>query len=320
MERELDLAPLKKGMLFRNMTDEEILQTIAAMSPHRAKYPRRTVVAQDGDLFPDIGIILSGNLRLAHVDSNGNNNLLYVLQAGDTVGEVNAVGRYRLHLSITTEEPAEIVGVVRDFNFKPLQYGVDPLALYVFGSDPWWPLSVVYVRIDGTDVAGTFRDIRDAIEEFDPSLNGDEIMISFLDESIGSLYEKERTLNRLIATAAALSLAISLIGILGMVSFETRFRRKEIALRKVHGADTTEILRMQNRHYMLMTAICFAISVPLSLPVMEAWVRGFAYRAPIPVWIFLVSLLSVAAITVLTVTLQSLGAARANPVDSLHDE
>ena len=77
---------------------------------------------------------------------------------------------------------------------------------------------------------------------------------------------------------------------------------------------------MQNRHYMLMTAICFAISVPLSLPVMEAWVRGFAYRAPIPVWIFLVSLLSVAAITVLTVTLQSLGAARANPVDSLHDE
>ena len=228
--------------------------------------------------------------------------------------------RLGTRLSGHAEEPAEIVGVVRDFNFKPLQYGVDPLALYVFGSDPWWPLSVVYVRIDGTDVAGTFRDIRDAIEEFDPSLNGDEIMISFLDESIGSLYEKERTLNRLIATAAALSLAISLIGILGMVSFETRFRRKEIALRKVHGADTSEILRMQNRHYMLMTAICFAISVPLSLPVMEAWARGFAYRAPIPVWIFLVSLLSVAAITALTVTLQSLGAARANPVDSLHDE
>ena len=218
------------------------------------------------------------------------------------------------------EDPAEIVGVVKDFNFKPLQYGVDPLALYVFGSNPWWPLSVVYVRIDGVDVAGTFRDIRDAIEDFDPSLNGDEVPIEFLDESIGHLYEKERKLNSLIATAAVLSLMISLIGILGMVSFETRFRRKEIAIRKVHGADTTEILRMQNRHYMLMTAICFAISVPLSLPVMEAWVRGFAYRAPIPVWIFLVSLLSVAAITVLTVTLQSLGAARANPVDSLHDE
>lgn len=109
MEKELDLSLLKKGMLFRNMTDEEIRQCIAAMSPHRVQYPRRTVVAQDGDLFPEIGIILSGSLHLAHIDSNGNNNLLHVLQAGDTVGEVNAVGRYRLHLSIATEEPTEIL-------------------------------------------------------------------------------------------------------------------------------------------------------------------------------------------------------------------
>lgn len=109
MEKELDLDLLKKGLLFRNMTDEEIRQCIAAMSPHRVRYPRRTVVAQDGDLFPEIGIILSGSLHLAHIDSNGNNNLLYVLQTGDTVGEVNAVGRYRLHLSIATEEPTEIL-------------------------------------------------------------------------------------------------------------------------------------------------------------------------------------------------------------------
>ena len=109
MEKELDLDLLKKGLLFRNMTDEEIQQCIAAMAPHRVRYPRRTVVAQDGDLFPEIGIILSGSLHLAHIDSNGNNNLLYVLQAGDTLGEVNAVGRYRLHLSIATEEPTEIL-------------------------------------------------------------------------------------------------------------------------------------------------------------------------------------------------------------------
>lgn len=109
MEKELDLQLLKKGMLFRNMTDEEILQTVAAMCPRRVRYPRRTVVAQDGDLFPEIGVILSGSLHLAHIDSNGNNNLLYVLQAGDTVGELNAVGRYRLHLSIATEEPTEIL-------------------------------------------------------------------------------------------------------------------------------------------------------------------------------------------------------------------
>ena len=66
-------------------------------------------MAQDGDLFPEIGIILSGSLHLEHVDSNGNNNLLYVLNPGDAVGELNAVGRYRLHVSISTEEPTEIL-------------------------------------------------------------------------------------------------------------------------------------------------------------------------------------------------------------------
>ncbi len=109
MAEDLNLELLKKGMLFRNMTDQEIMETIGTMNPRRMKYPRRTVVAQDGDLFPEIGIILSGSLHLAHIDSNGNNNLLYVLQAGDTVGELNAVGRYRLHLSISTEEPTEIL-------------------------------------------------------------------------------------------------------------------------------------------------------------------------------------------------------------------
>ena len=217
-------------------------------------------------------------------------------------------------------EQTMIVGIVKDFNFKPLQYGVDPLALYVFGSDPWWPLQVAYAKIDGVDVAGSLRDIRDAVEEFDPTINGDEIRIQFLDESIGELYEKERKLNSLIATAAALSLMVSLIGILGMVSFETRFRRKEIAVRKVHGADTAEILKMQNRHYVLMTLICFVVAVPLLLTAMKAWVRSFAYQAPVPVWIFAVSFLAVAAVTVLTVTLQSWKAASSNPVDSLHDE
>ena len=228
--------------------------------------------------------------------------------------------RLGARLSGHANDPAEIVGIVKDFNFKPLQYGVDPLALYVFGSDPWWPLQVAYAKIDGVDVAGSLRDIRDAVEEFDPTINGDEIRIQFLDESIGELYEKERKLNSLIATAAALSLMVSLIGILGMVSFETRFRRKEIAVRKVHGADTAEILKMQNRHYVLMTLICFVVAVPLLLTAMKAWVRSFAYQAPVPVWIFAVSFLAVAAVTVLTVTLQSWKAASSNPVDSLHDE
>lgn len=218
------------------------------------------------------------------------------------------------------DEPAEIVGIVKDFNFKPLHYGIDPIALYVFGSDPWWPLSVVYAKIDGEDIAGTFQWIRDCIEEFNPEINGNDVYLRFMDESIGRLYEKEEKLNSLIAITAILSLVISLVGILGIVSFETQFRRKEIALRKVHGATIGMILKMLNRHYIIMTLICFAVSVPVAYSIMKAWVKGFAYQAPVPVWIFLSALAAVLAVTVLTVTLQARKAANANPVDSLHDE
>ena len=65
-------------MLFRNLSDEEIETVIETMSPHRCKYPKRAVVARDGDLFPEIGILLSGSVHLAHVDSNGNSNLMDV--------------------------------------------------------------------------------------------------------------------------------------------------------------------------------------------------------------------------------------------------
>ena len=223
-------------------------------------------------------------------------------------------------LSGHAEAPAEIVGIVRDFNFMPLQYGVDPIALYVFGANPWWPLQVVYARTDGADIAGTFRYIRDAIEEFNPAINGDDIYLEFLDETIGSMYQKEEKLNSLIAATAALSLLISLIGIFGMISFETQFRRKEIALRKVHGASVRSILHMLNRYYLIMTCICFAVSVPVSMLIMKAWVKGFAYQAPVPVWIFAASLAAVLAVTLLTVSLQTWKTANDNPVDSLRAE
>lgn len=217
-------------------------------------------------------------------------------------------------------EPAEIVGIVRNFNFKPLQYGIDPIALYVFGSEPWWPLSVVYMKIDGADIPATFQFIRDTMVEFNPAINGEELSLEFLDDTIGSLYQKEKKLNSLIAITAGLSLLISLIGILGIVSFETQFRRKEIALRKVHGASIGTILKMLNRHYIIMTLICFVVSVPVAYIIMKTWVRGFAYQAPVPVWIFIAALAAVLAVTVVTVTLQSRKTASQNPVEALRDE
>ena len=216
--------------------------------------------------------------------------------------------------------PAEIVGIVKDFNFQPLQYSVAPIVLYNFGSDPWWPLTVGYAKILPGNVQETFKYIREKCAELDPTFDTSSMGLNFMDESIGRLYQKEDNLGRLITTAALMSLLISVIGILGLVYFETQFRRKEIALRRVHGASVSEILAMLNRYYLIITAVCFVVAVPVAVVIIRSWVSGFPYHSPVPVWIFLAALLIIGLITVVTVTLQSRRAALRNPIDSISNE
>ena len=216
--------------------------------------------------------------------------------------------------------PAEIVGIVKDFNFQPLQYSVAPIVLYNFGSDPWWPLTVGYAKILPGNVQETFKYIREKCAELDPTFDTSSMGLNFMDESIGRLYQKEDNLGRLITTAALISLLISVIGILGLVYFETQFRRKEIALRRVHGASVSEILAMLNRYYLIITAVCFIVAVPVAVVIIRSWVSGFPYQSPVPVWIFLAALLIIGLITVVTVTLQSRRAALRNPIDSISNE
>ena len=109
MDEALKLSVLKSGMLFRNLSDEEIRGLIATMAPQQVDYAKHTVIAQDGDDFPRIGVILRGSVHLTHIDSNGNSNLMDVLGAGDSLGDLNAVGRYRLHVTITAAEQTEVL-------------------------------------------------------------------------------------------------------------------------------------------------------------------------------------------------------------------
>jgi ABC-type antimicrobial peptide transport system permease subunit len=129
-------------------------------------------------------------------------------------------------------------------------------------------------------------------------------------------------LDRLLISPAVviLSLLIARSGILGLVWFDTRFMRKEIALRKVNGATSREILSMINRKYLITVGISFVIATPIAYAICQRWMSQFAFRTNIPAWIFVVSFLAVVAITLAVVTLQSWRAANANPVDSLKNE
>lgn len=117
-----------------------------------------------------------------------------------------------------------------------------------------------------------------------------------------------------------LSVGISIVGVFGLILFETQFRRKEIGLRKVYGATIGEILRMFNKRYMRIVLACSVVAIPAGWYVVDRWLESFAYRTPVKWWIFAVAVGSVALVTVLTITLQSYRTATENPVRSIKTE
>lgn len=255
----------------------------------------------------------------AFVDSDRqkSNGTIIFNQTCIDVFPVLAVGdKYPGH----SEEWADIVGIVKDFNFQPLHYRINPIALYVFGTAGWRTQSYMYIRIAPEDVKGTFETIRTTLAPFMPQTNMAEKELTFMDEGIGQLYAKEDRLSFLVLFASFLSVFISIIGILGLIYFDTQFRRKEIALRRVLGSTVPGILVMLNLTYLKLSAICFVISLPIAIYIMKTWVRSFQYQAPLYIWIFVVALAGLSLLTATVITLQSYRTVSANPVDSIAKE
>ena len=217
--------------------------------------------------------------------------------------------------------PAEIVGKVRDFNFKSLQHPIVPLMFVNWEKSGWRWFSVLYVKtVPGADFREVSRYVREAVCAFDPMMEPDQVSVRHLDEWIRSMYTDEEALGGLITAASLIALLIAVIGIIGLVFFETQFMKKEIAVRRVNGASVEGILWMINRKYLIMAGLSFVLAAPFAYWLMTFWRKGFAYQAPVPAWIFLAAPALVAAVVLLVVTVQSWRAANANPVESLKKE
>lgn len=220
----------------------------------------------------------------------------------------------------------QIVGFCADFNFKPLQYGVSPFCFYLLPKkiqqENYWHLPhVVYVRMTpGADIAAVTAHIRRCIAEVGPRTEPGDIVVRVFDEELGLEYDNERKLTAIVGLFALLAVVIALMGVFGLVLFETQHRRREIAVRRVMGASRGEILAMFNRRYVMLVAVCFVLAVPVSIWAVRHWLAGFAYAVPLYWWVFALALAGVLAVTALTVTVRSWRAVNENPAESVKSE
>ena len=232
----------------------------------------------------------------------------------------NDISRQKMDLKLGEDG---IIGFCNNFHFQPLMYDLSPYA-FVLRNEYYshkTQLTHVYFRTLPTVSYEEIRGIVSAaVAKFSDVDTIDNLSLQTFNDELAGQYEKQKNDMDMITLFSILAITISLMGIVGLLMFETTYRQKEIGIRRVHGAEISEILLMFNKRFAGLLFICFLISAPISYYVTDYYYSTFAYRASIPVWIFLVAFALVLVITVVVVTLSTYKTAAENPSESLKSE
>ncbi|MBE6221806.1 MAG: FtsX-like permease family protein [Rikenellaceae bacterium] len=213
---------------------------------------------------------------------------------------------------------ANIVGFCKDFNFKSANWDIEPFAFIVHGHYGWSMPRHTYIRtVAGADIAEVRKFVFDTLMEIAPNADPEKIKIQFFEQELELLYQVEDKLSTLVTLFSFLSIVISIIGVFGLVLFETQYRRREIGIRRVHGASVGGILQMFNRKYLYIVAACSAVAIPVSYYIIDQWMQQYVYRTPMSWWVYALAVGVILLITIVTVSLRSWSAANENPTQSI---
>ena len=231
------------------------------------------------------------------------------------VGEV--IGkRFRLISPVPEVELPEgrIIGVVKDFHLTNMKQKVEPLVL--FKRENTWLFNFV-IAYKPQMKKEALADIQKVWTDMFPAY-------PFAYEPVGTLYDKayktELLQSNLLSVFTIISLFICSMGLLGMSLLISGQRIKEIGVRKVNGANVSEILTLLNRDFIKWVLLAFGIATPIAWYAMHKWLENFAYKIGLSWWIFALAGFTVLGIAVLTVSWQSWKAANRNPVEALRHE
>ena len=249
------------------------------------------------------------------------------MPAGDTAREI-IINETYLH-ELGFKQPAEavgktlkwndnlvsIAGVFRDFHAHTLNFKINPMALVRDASQSRVMLvSLPADRAHWPAVIASMKKIGLA------SWPGEEFKYVFLDESINNAYEDVQHTSQLISWATGLTIFICCLGLLGLVIYTTTHRAKEIGIRKVLGASVAQIMGLLSGDFVKLVALAFLIATPLAWWAVHTWLNDFVFRTSMSWWIFGISGIGMIFLALLTLSVQTIRTAMANPVNSLRSE
>ena len=205
-----------------------------------------------------------------------------------------------------------VVGVVKDYHYRPLYDPIKPLVIGLARG-----AAKLCIKMETQNIQGTLTFIE---EKWNSEFDGTPFRYSFMDKDYDKLYEKENKMSEAVQYFSVLAIFIACLGLLGLSSFSTENRKKEIGIRKVNGANTFELLALLTKDFTKLIVIAFIISIPVSFYFGNLWLSEFAYKTNIGFDVYLIAGFSALLIALITVSYHTVRAALKNPVTSIRYE
>ena len=207
-----------------------------------------------------------------------------------------------------------VIGVVQDFNFRPLKEKVMPQMFHQFND--YAPYKF-FVRIKPGNPSPALAAMQKAWSSVVADL---PFNYSFLDESLDNFYKAERKWSNIIGWAGGISIFLACLGLFGLAALAAVNRTKEIGIRKVLGASVTNIVGLLSKDFLKLVALALFVATPIAWYFMHKWLQDFAYRISIGWWIFIAAGSLALILAFITIAFQAAKAGIANPVKSLRTE
>lgn len=244
----------------------------------------------------------------------------YILNesAAKSLGWKDPVGKSIAFIRYTNkreEKKGNIIGVVKDFNFKSLHHKVEPLLIYINRHEYYSDyLSVRFSKISPHDAVEILQ------HKWDSFISEKPLEFVFMDDQLNQYYNNEIKRAKVFSSFAILSIFISCLGLFGLATFSMQQKRREIGIRKVLGASIATLLKHFTGQFLKLVLLANLIAWPIAWYASDVWLRNFAYHISPGIKMFVLSALAMGMIAVITIGLQTLNATMTNPVDALKED
>ncbi|MFT3705196.1 MAG: ABC transporter permease [Agriterribacter sp.] len=264
------------------------------------------------DFIPTLGITLLAGSNFSPQKTNDTANYIVNETAVKRMGytDENAIGK-RIDM---WGAKGRIIGVVKNFNFKSLNVGVEP---FIFRYQPQDRYFNLLVKTTPGQTAATIKALQRAYKKYDSTFAMD---FSFVNDAIDNLYKQDKRTANLLLFFTCLTIFVGCLGLFGLTVFAAEQRIKEIGIRKVLGATLSSLTILLSKDFIKLVLVALIVAAPVGWYVTNTWLQNFAYRIPLDWRVFATVGIVVVAIAYLTICIQAIKTAAGNPLKALRSE